>query len=1017
MARQQTAQTSVPPSGFDPADCAYRAFISYARHDRDVVDDLYRRLIRYRTPRSLRASAGRMGRPPRLLRIYLDRMGGETGGTLPDLIKRKLHDSAFLIVVCSKASLDRYWVNEEIRLFLEHASPGRIIPVYLRETLETPLEDITPPALSALGTDAPLGADLLVDGGIVSVRDKVLGGLLGFAQDQISRAQERADRRANRRRNAALVAITGLLVLSVIAGIAAFNARNAALSSEARILARAASEAAVRDGQPDLGLLLALNALPDPQAEVRLLSRPYEPQAAAALATALFWHGERVIVGTPAADTYRAPHIDVSPDGSVWAFALGRTIKLLSSVGAELVAEATIAAEDGEIRSLRFSPDGARLVVGTSNGLILLFDDETATLALRVDLGTGLIDDARVRPGHRDILIDSRHEPIVLDAQTGTVRFRLEGHTRQVWQTAYSQDGKLILTKSGDRSVRLWDAETGEELARLTTEAHLGFEDVALSADASTAITTTKTHLQRWSLPDAAETHAMRARASSHPFERLALSPDGTVLAVAEDEEISLRDAGDLRLLHMLDGHRGPVAALRFSADGAYLASAASDETVRVWDVAAGMEIGRYIHPERPVEDIIFVDDDTGIVAAGRDEAAYLWSLPPVRPAVSVFGHRNIVRTVDFSADGERLVTASNDNTAKVWDARTGALVHALGGERTHGWSLVGARFSPDGRRVVTFSEAETAALWDAVTGEGLYYWTADGTVLGAAFSPDSSRLALASADGMVAIIDVATGGILFQTAAHQGGAYGVMFAPDGSELLSHGADGQVRTWDALTGEARLGINLDHTGVASALYSPEGTQILAALGGGGLGVAMLLDAGSGEAISRFSSHDGIVRSAAFAPDGRRVVTASADGTAKVWDTLTGLELASVESGQRNLTDVAISPDGSRFVTVAGDSEGPSAILWDLATGQRIADYVGQGTTALDVVFAPNRPGEPMRFATAGYDNTARIWNGPRAVSESTLYAEACEALARTGRRLTPQEVAAYGITAGERSVC
>lgn len=176
--------------GFNPVDYRYRVFISYSRTDSVIVDELYERLSHYRTPRPLIKRVGAYGVPPRSLRIFLDRKSAEAGGTLPGRLREKLHDSAFLIVVCSRNSVDRPWINQEIEIFLEKAEPARIIPILLREDRESPIAKITPRALAELGLRSPLAADFILDGGMLAVRDKVIGGLLGFAQDEIAREQE-----------------------------------------------------------------------------------------------------------------------------------------------------------------------------------------------------------------------------------------------------------------------------------------------------------------------------------------------------------------------------------------------------------------------------------------------------------------------------------------------------------------------------------------------------------------------------------------------------------------------------------------------------------------------------------------------------------------------------------------------------------------------------------------------------------------------------------------------------------
>lgn len=208
---------------FVPKDYAYRAFISYSRADTKIVDDLFSRLQKFRTPNALVKREGAYGRPQKRVKVYLDRRSAEAGDTVSKRLIKALESSAFLIVVCTPSSQASKWVNLEVDAFLDMADPSRILPVFLRESVDQPLEDVMPEGLRNLGDRCPIGADLLIDGGPESVSHKILGGMLGFAQDQIAQEQERADRRRRRLERTALSLIAALGVSAAIAGWGAYR--------------------------------------------------------------------------------------------------------------------------------------------------------------------------------------------------------------------------------------------------------------------------------------------------------------------------------------------------------------------------------------------------------------------------------------------------------------------------------------------------------------------------------------------------------------------------------------------------------------------------------------------------------------------------------------------------------------------------------------------------------------------------------------------------------------------------
>ena len=149
--------------------------------------------------------------------------------------------------------------------------------------------------------------------------------------------------------------------------------------------------------------------------------------------------------------------------------------------------------------------------------------------------------------------------------------------------------------------------------------------------------------------------------------------------------------------------------------------------------------------------------------------------------------------------------------------------------------------------------------------------------------------------------------------------------------------------------------------VSHVIFSPDGARILTASWDE---TAKLWDAVSGKLISSFA-HQGIVYHAAFSPDGARILTASADKTAKLWDAASGKLIVSL-SHQDEVNDAKFSPDGTRILTASRDK---TAKLWDAASGKLIASFPHQGEVN-SVEFSP----DGARILTASWDQTAKLWD-------------------------------------------
>ncbi|MCU0292608.1 MAG: serine/threonine protein kinase [Thermoanaerobaculaceae bacterium] len=230
-----------------------------------------------------------------------------------------------------------------------------------------------------------------------------------------------------------------------------------------------------------------------------------------------------------------------------------------------------------------FSPDGTLLATGDTDGTVRTYELARGTLR-------------HTLRGHRDIVGTVTFSPDgatlascgfdgtvrLWDVATGQQVRMLGGHQGFVRNVAWSPDGRRIASAGPDAVVRVWDARAGIELAVLPTRSLVrsvtfGPDGTWLAAAGDAPI------VQRWAgttpLPD--------LPVGTSPLSGLALSPDGTTLAVGDERgEIVLYDVASGRELGRGKLHRGFVYTLRFSSDGKHLASAGDDHRVVLWRLA-----------------------------------------------------------------------------------------------------------------------------------------------------------------------------------------------------------------------------------------------------------------------------------------------------------------------------------------------------------------------------------------------------------------------------------------------
>ncbi|PYH59942.1 WD40 repeat domain-containing protein [Aspergillus niger CBS 101883] len=211
----------------------------------------------------------------------------------------------------------------------------------------------------------------------------------------------------------------------------------------------------------------------------------------------------------------------------------------------------------------------------------------------------------------------------------------LEGHSYAVTSVAFSNNGQLLASGSGDKTVKLWDAATGT--LKHTLEGH------------------------------------------SNRVYSVAFSNNGQLLASGSDDKtIKLWDAATGTLKHTLEGHSNRVYSVVFSNNGQLLASGSDDKTIKLWDAATGTLKHTLEGHSGLVYSVAFLNNGQLLASGSYDKTIKLWDAATGTLKHTLEGHSNWVYLVAFSNNGQLLASGSHDKTIKLWDAATGALKHDI---------------------------------------------------------------------------------------------------------------------------------------------------------------------------------------------------------------------------------------------------------------------------------------------------------------------------------------------------
>ena len=241
-------------------------------------------------------------------------------------------------------------------------------------------------------------------------------------------------------------------------------------------------------------------------------------------------------------------------------------------------------------------------------------------------------------------------------------------------------------------------------------------------------------------------------------------------------------------------GHKGAINEVAINPLGTIIASASSDETVRLWTNSVKGSFTTIKGHTAPVRSIDFSSDSRFLLTASNDKIIKIFNLQDNRKFHSSYsGHSNWVRCARFSPDNRLIGSCSDDHTVKIWDI---AKRNVVSNFIDHLDCVNTCRFSPDGTCIASGGNDRKIKIWDTRSGRLIQHYDAHAAPITCiSYHPSGNYLISASLDSTIKIWDLKLGQILYTVHGHEGPIKSVAFSNCGDYFCSGGVDSILMVW------------------------------------------------------------------------------------------------------------------------------------------------------------------------------------------------------------------------------
>jgi len=519
------------------------------------------------------------------------------------------------------------------------------------------------------------------------------------------------------------------------------------------------------------------------------------------------------------------------------------------------------------------------------------------------------------------------------------------GHSKHITCSAFSPDGKYIVTGGYDNAIILWNIKNGREIRTFNG-------------------------------------HTAKIRS-------IAFSSDGTkILSSSADNKTIVFDVLTANALQTINVKTKELRKAVFSPDDSKILTMDNRDEIKVFDANTGNELGTYKKSfSASINSFWISPDGQNIVSYLNYKQAVVHNIKTSKELFKInFDKTN---TISYSADGKYIAIGSAKLFAEVFDATTGELVNRYKDNekvKCDGCNTLVA-ISNDSKKLLTGTTKTGLSLWDIQKGTKIKTFMQNKDRLRhIAFSPDD-KYVLAKTDDVIFVFDVKSGKKLLEQSSDTYNYFEVCFSPNSKYIITPHKNNTAAIWDItsskivkvlggyLNKDRSDGLKFKYTDwtavnilkyismKSSVAISPDGKYIVK---GNIDSIAIMIDISTGKIVREFKAHSKTVFSFDFSSDGKTLVTSGGDKFIKLWNTETGEEIRTIYGHKDLVFDVKFSSDDKYLISGSWDG---TLRIWETATGKEI-QYIKLGNVSPYVVgFTPN----DLYAVSSDLDKKLKLW--------------------------------------------